>query len=167
MTTCLMGRTYTKNLFVFLKFILNWVFLYFYLLNLATPHRMALEMKEGHLSGICFLTLPFQGQRQGLGHLNTQTGKPKQTVSPCLPLGPVVLVCILWDAGVDSSLENPEAETQGEPRHTDRGGYSQLPWARVGGGAGRAGITPGAKWGDPRLRPAVGASPACDLSRST
>lgn len=69
--------------------------------------------------------------------------------------------------GVDSSLESPEAETQGEPQLRRQGRYSQLPWASVGGRASRAGIAPRAKWGDPCLGPAVGASPACDLSHRT
>lgn len=74
---------------------------------------------------------------------------------------------VLNPLGLDSSLESPEAEIQGGLTHTNRGGYSQLPWATVGRRAGRAGIALGAKWGDPRLGPAVGASPASDLSHST
>lgn len=65
------------------------------MIDLATSHRTALEIYEGHLSAIRFLTLPCPGQRQGLRHGKVQLGSACKGLS-VLVSGPCCLACVLW-----------------------------------------------------------------------
>lgn len=73
---------YSKNVYVvYLKFTLNWPSCVFYVLSVAAPYRMALQIADGSVSATCVLTpLPWT---------EAQAGKRKVTQCWSVALNPL------------------------------------------------------------------------------